>query len=606
LNQPGSARDAERSARAALARGDALMAYDVAAAAHREHPDDLALAHLAALALARAGAANDAEAAVARLPESGSPPAVAEEIAALRARLAKDRALQSDDAERATSLRAAADRYEVVAHRYESAYAAGNAATLSLLAGDRAHAEQCARYAIALIERAEPNAERRDYWQYASEAEAALVLGSRLRAHEALESAALVAGSDYAAMATTRRQLRLVCDALDESDDILDALAVPSVVHYCGHRVDTADDTSRFPVASESEITDKVRTYLRTRRVGFGYGSLASGSDIVIAEALVESGAEVHVVLPFARDEFEQVSVSPGGAGWSERFRRCLEVATSVEYSCDSAYLGDDTLFAHAARVAMGHSLNRAAMLDASVEQLAIWDGRETAGRAGTGYDVGVWRGAGHRTHVVDAAVGRESRPDVPSTDAENARTVNAVLFADFRGFSRLRDEQFEPFVAHVLGALARVLEAHGDAVLWRNSWGDAIAAVTRDVVSAASCVSGFHDALVDIDVATLGLPDDLELRIGAHVGPMLALRDPITGRPTYWGRELTRAARIEPRTPAGEVYVTDAFAALLALESDAPFVTEYVGRVTTAKDFETIPMYRLARRAGRRRVSRP
>jgi class 3 adenylate cyclase len=179
---------------------------------------------------------------------------------------------------------------------------------------------------------------------------------------------------------------------------------------------------------------------------------------------------------------------------------------------------------------------------------------------------------------------------------------VNAVLFADLRGFSRLRDEQFEAFVEHVLGALARVLHAHGDAVLWCNTWGDAIAAVTRDVVSAASCVSGFHDALLDVDGASLGLPADLELRIGAHVGPMLALPDPITGRPTYWGRELTRAARIEPRTPAGEVYVTDAFAALLALEPDAPFVTEYVGRVTTAKDFETIPMYRLARRnaAGR------
>jgi hypothetical protein len=75
---------------------------------------------------------------------------------------------------------------------------------------------------------------------------------------------------------------------------------------------------------------------------------------------------------------------------------------------------------------------------------------------------------------------------------------------------------------------------------------------------------------------------------------------DPIRRELTYWGRELTRAARIEPRTPEGEVYVTDAFAALLALERSAPFVTEYVGRVTTAKDFETIPMYRLQRKRGR------
>jgi hypothetical protein len=65
-----------------------------------------------------------------------------------------------------------------------------------------------------------------------------------------------------------------------------------------------------------------------------------------------------------------------------------------------------------------------------------------------------------------------------------------------------------------------------------------------------------------------------------------------------YWGRELTRAARIEPATPEGEVYVTDAFAALLAVNARSRLDTEYVGQVTTAKDFETIPMYRLVRRA--------
>lgn len=54
-----------------------------------------------------------------------------------------------------------------------------------------------------------------------------------------------------------------------------------------------------------------------------------------------------------------------------------------------------------------------------------------------------------------------------------------------------------------------------------------------------------------------------------------------------------------EPRTPEGEVYATDAFAALLALQPASGLTCEYVGRVTTAKDFETIPMYRIADRAG-------
>jgi class 3 adenylate cyclase len=178
-----------------------------------------------------------------------------------------------------------------------------------------------------------------------------------------------------------------------------------------------------------------------------------------------------------------------------------------------------------------------------------------------------------------------------------STRHIGAILFTDLHGFSRLRDEQFPLFVDEVLGALGAVLDDHPDTVLWRNCWGDAIAAVFSDVSEAADCALRLHEALKRIDLETIGLPADLELRIGAHAGPVMAIADPITHKPTYWGRELTRAARIEPRTPEGEVYVTDAFAALLSLEPVVAFVTEYVGRVTTAKEFETIPMYQLRRR---------
>jgi hypothetical protein len=61
-------------------------------------------------------------------------------------------------------------------------------------------------------------------------------------------------------------------------------------------------------------------------------------------------------------------------------------------------------------------------------------------------------------------------------------------------------------------------------------------------------------------------------------------------------GRGLTRAARIEPRTPMGEVYVTTGFAALLRLEPGCGVTSEYVGHLTTAKNFETTPMYLLRR----------
>jgi class 3 adenylate cyclase len=176
----------------------------------------------------------------------------------------------------------------------------------------------------------------------------------------------------------------------------------------------------------------------------------------------------------------------------------------------------------------------------------------------------------------------------------ESAREIKAILFTDLRGFSGLRDEHFPVYVRDVLGALARVLDRHRDALLGYNSWGDAILAIFADVASAARCALDLQRAIGEIKTNEAEFPLDLGMRIGAHVGPVLHLPEPFKGELVYWGRELTRAARIEPRTPVGEVYVTNAFAALLALEPDAGIRCDYVGQVTTAKDFETIPMYRL------------
>jgi class 3 adenylate cyclase len=388
-----------------------------------------------------------------------------------------------------------------------------------------------------------------------------------------------------------------VCGANGIDTAILEKLAVPLILHYCGYRIADTSGTSPLPAEVEREVTRQVDDFVESRAVGFAYGSLASGGDILVAEALLERGAHVHVVLPCAAEEFDRASVAPAGRIWSDRFRSCLERASSVIFASDSSFADDAELFRYAGRIAMGHALNRAALLDAPVEQIAVCN------EAGDGFDrtapdVEAWRRTGNSTHVIPlpntlAAV----RP--PMTSAAQ-REIGAMLFTDFRGFSRLRDEHLPTFVNEVFAALGAFLDARDADIRWRNSWGDAIAAVFSDVTAAADCALGLHDTLAAFDLASLGLPTDLHMRIGAHAGPVFAFDDPITHRRTYWGRELTRAARIEPRTPEGEVYVTDAFAALLALEPGTAFATDYVGRITTAKDFETIPMYRL-RRASRR-----
>jgi len=585
-------------ARGALARGDVLIAYDDAMSVLDSDPDDLEARLVAALALARAGIHESARAAIsellARIEVATEVPLwLREDAEALVGRLAKDRALMSSGPERAARLREAAALYEAVATKYGRYFSCINAATLRLLAGETERARLLAQRAVELASTGIDAVD--DYWRCATEAEAALVLDDVGRAVGALERAARCDVRNYAARAVTRRQLRLVCAAKSVTAGMLDVLRPPSVLHYCGHRVDLAR-ARRFSEPDQQHVSGQVREFLSSRTVGFGYGSVASGADILIAEALLAHGAELHVILPFDADEFEQTSVAPAGPGWIRRYRTCLERASSVRCVCDSAFLGDDELFAYAARIAMGHALNRARFLDTDAEQLAIWDGAPGAATVGTAHDVALWRTTGQPSHVIAVSPAPEVVVDPGAAPPASGRAVRAILFADFRGFSRLYDEHFASFVGDVLRSLGQVLDAHAGAIMYRNSWGDAIQAVFVDISSAAACAVGLQEALARHDLAAAGLPGDLGLRISVHAGPVMTMMDPVRHQLGVWGRELTRVARIEPRTPEGQVYVTDAFAALLTLEPGSGFTSEYVGRVTTAKDFETIPMYRLRR----------
>jgi adenylate cyclase len=437
-----------------------------------------------------------------------------------------------------------------------------------------------------------------DYWRWASAAEASLLLGDLASTEHALAQATSVSSVGAALYAITRRQLSLVCSLTGCDQEILEMLPVPTVAHYCGHR-DFADSAEGELESTESVFARSVVETLERHNIGIGYGSLAAGADIVIAEQLVNRGGELNVVLPFAIAEFEDCSVRPSGEKWVSRFRSLLEKATSVTLTCDSSYLGHDNLFAYASLVAMGHSHNRARVLTTSACQIAAWNRQPGPTGAGTSHDVRLWRRTGSPTHIIplpQAATIKANKS--PSEGSSPARVVRSVMFADFRGFSQLRDEHYATVIEQVFTPLAEAVQPYRSQLLFHKTWGDGIQLVFKTVAAAGLAAVAMQQRVNQLDIPSLHLPADMTLRVSAHVGPLFKLRDPFSHRLEWWGREMTRAARIEPRTPEGEVYVTDAFAALLALEPECELTTEYVGRVTTAKDFETIPMYRLCRRA--------
>ena len=74
------------------------------------------------------------------------------------------------------------------------------------------------------------------------------------------------------------------------------------------------------------------------------------------------------------------------------------------------------------------------------------------------------------------------------------------------------------------------------------------------------------------------------------HLRPIYKVIDPVTKRNDFLGGHVTRAARIEPITPPGEVYVIESFAAQLALMDSHKYEAEYAGYMPVSYTHLTLP----------------
>ncbi len=596
---PASLDDWRALVRSFETRGMMLRAYDAALRGLDAHPGDKWLAHRAVMALARSGAT---ETALTRYAEYGLDQDDDEDIAALGARLGKDLVWLAEGDERARRAHDAAEAYGRVYERTKTYFPGINTATMRLIAGERDVAGDIAARLIAEIEALPGAAGVEAYYRAATVAEARLILGETEAARVALAAAVAAHGDDLGARATTRKQLRHICRALNLDDALLDELAAGRVVHFTGHMIAAPGEPGRFPAEGEDEAAAAIAAQLNEVDARFGYGSIACGADILFAEALLARGAELNLVLPFTLDEFLDTSVRRGGPGWEGRARDCLAKAATVTYATEDHYLGDDELFAYASRLAMGLALLRGHYLDAPVAQVALWDGGPAKGTVGTAVDAALWRDIGHPQTVIPCPAGAAApaapEPAAPAEPAEPVtRRVNrAMLFGDVKGFSKLDDRQLPVFVRAVLGAMARVLERFAGPLLFRNTWGDGVYLVFDDIAAAARCALDLQAAMAVLSLADLGLPAFIALRLGGHFGPVYEAIDPIVGATNFFGAHVSRAARIEPITPEGCVYVTEHFAAGLALDPRHEFDCDYVGTVPAAKGYGDLRMYLLRR----------
>ena len=401
----------------------------------------------------------------------------------------KDRALRAAGEERRRFYLESAEAYRRAAALQPGTYPLINAATLSLLSGDVGQAREIAREVLDRIAR-EPDEPETPYWRAATEAEAWLILGDEGEARPALERAVAAAPRAWEDHASTLRQFIAIQEALGADAGWLDLLRPPRSVHFSG---------------SGEVAKEEVAEFLERSRAGFGFGALAAGPELVVAEALLARGAELHVVLPSDPASFAALRVDPHGGDWRARFDAALEAAESVQLVRPIGAAPDARTTALAGEIALGAALLNAERLMGEAFRLVIEDGAIVEKPA----------------DPVPAAPGK-----TPLQSGTNPLSLLAI------GVGGGGEDGFEGRLEDVRGVLAL---AEGAAIAPHLS-GDCILIGYAGPAEAAAAARLIHGRL----------RDRMPLRIAGHHGLIACVRDPFLDvlRPTGSGAPDRRGDR--------------------------------------------------------------
>lgn len=585
---------------------------------------DAELLYWGALAHARAGATHHAHVLLDQAQAAaGQASERLADILSLRGRLWKDALHRAPAGRRAAEIAERARREYLAAYALQhDPYPGINAATLSLLLGERAAARGLAQeIATRLALQTTP----RSCWDHATAGEAQLLLGQIDKARQRYAAAYREVPGDAGSVATMRRQVNLLLRVMPEAANVLQLLPVPDVVAFVGHMIDAPGRAPRFPASLAPAVAVAIREQLTRLHKPIVYTSAACGADLLCIEAALQIGAEVNIVLPFDRVDFVRTSVAVGGEGWSERFEHALQAATRVILATEEGHLGDDGLFEHAALLLEGFAMLRASQLQASPLLLCVIDAAAAGGLGGTRSSFERWRRQVGPPQVIDLrelrAVARVDLPPgtvnaprppqpaepwsarslpLPAETAAQAsrpqRTLKTLLFADFAGFSRLHDAFAPLFQSRFLEIAAAQIEASPVKPLEAKTWGDALYVVFDSPHVGAEFALRLLESMLSVDWTAVGLPDSSQIRIALHAGPVFCGFDPIMKSDGHFGSSVTKTARIEPVTPPGMVYASEAFAATLVATGGHDYALEYIGRLALAKGYGESRVYRLDR----------
>lgn len=570
-------------------------AFDKAVATLSDYPDDAGLKHIAVLSLLRGGSL---DAAAKRFREYNLQDETHEDILALSGRLVKGQIEALGEKAGLDLYIKAAGLYERTYELARGSYSGVNAASLWYMAGDRARAEKIATEILHDDASVEAQHGQSGYYRYATRAECLYILGEEEGAKASLKKALSMDPKNYGARASTLRQFEMLGGGA--VPPLAEQLKVPRTLHYSGHlfyigplRIERSLTRDQTAALSES-----IRACLGRHSISSAFGALAAGADILFAEAVIELGIDLHLVLPVPIDDFKRLSVTPMGAYWEPRFDAALARAKSVRVILNDPGDFDGLDLKMGSLIAMGLARLAARRLHTDSLQISVMDKRGSDPIiAGTRFDIKTWYDAGGTTENIDWPHSDQIKPDVPLPTPDR-RHFRAMLFTDLKGYGRLPDRALPDIVSDIFEPMAERCKALKEPPLDMKTWGDGLFLVFETPLAAARAAFELMDVFEkSVEAKTGDEGHDLALRVGVHFGPVWERDDPFTQSPNLYGRHVTTAARLEALAVPGSICVSENFAAVLAMVPTAEneeFFCDYVGRARSLKEEVDFSLYRL------------
>jgi len=258
-----------------------------------------------------------------------------------------------------------------------------------------------------------------------------LLLSEDVEAQSALKGAIRKAPRAWEDHAATIGQFRMLGDQLGADVGWLEAYRPPASLHFQGAMSIAHDDAT---------LRKEVDSWLEAENIGFGYGALAAGADIVIAEALHARGGQLHIVLPCPRENFRAQSVEPFGRDWAKRFDTLIAAAETVMAN-DTAQSPGDHAVSLSEAACVGMAIRNAENLQSAACILRIGIDLDRSKKR-----LMPWRERVDQTHILTSPQSGSGTPHQPIPDEQQhvflaVRHADAIMDADFEGLSMRKDK---------------------------------------------------------------------------------------------------------------------------------------------------------------------